>query len=218
MFRCSVKLDTIYGLEYIKGAAMPHRIGRERLISELLERLQDNPIIAAVRDDEGMKAALISEVTTIFLLNSDIFNLKHLVKEIQERGKSACVHMDFVEGLGSDGRAVDYIAEKIQPDGIISTRGNLIRRAKEKGLFAIQRFFLIDSQSYRTAIRQVQSGKPDMIEVMPGVMPDVISRICKEVRIPVIAGGLVDSKRDIIGILKAGAVGASIGKIGLWSL
>ncbi len=206
-------------MEYIKTwGRMPHRIGRERLISELLERLQDNPIIAAVRDDEGMKAALISEITTVFLLNSDIFNLEHLVKEIQERGKIVFVHMDFVEGLGSDSKAVDYIAERIQPDGIISTRGNLIRRAKERGLFAIQRFFLIDSQSYRTAIRQVQSGKPDMIEIMPGVMPDVIRRICKEVRIPVIAGGLVDSKRDIIEILKAGAVGASIGKIDLWNL
>ena len=184
----------------------------------MLERLQVNPIIAAVRNAEGMKAALDSETTTIFLLNSDIFNLKNLVDEIKGRGKSAFIHFDFVEGLGNDNKAVDYIAEIIRPDGIISTRGNLIRHAKECGLFAIQRFFLIDSQSYHTAIKQVQAVKPDMIEILPGLMPGVIVRICKEVSMPVIAGGMIDSKQDIIAILKAGAMGASTGKIGLWDL
>ena len=184
----------------------------------MLERLQDNPIIAAVRSDEGMKAALDSETTTIFLLNSDIFNLKDLVDEVKERGKSAFIHIDFAEGLGSDNKAVDYIAKVIQPDGIISTRGNLIRRAREQGLFAIQRFFLIDSQSYHTTIRQIQAVKPDMIEILPGVMPGVIGRICKEVSMPVIAGGMIDSKQDIIESLKAGAMGVSVGKIDLWNL
>jgi glycerol uptake operon antiterminator len=187
-------------------------------IIEVLERLKDNPVIAAVRSTEDMKAALDSEATTIFLLNSDIFNLKQLVDEVKGRGKSAFIHVDFVEGLGSDSKAVDYLAEIIQPDGIISTRGNLIRHARDRGMFTIQRFFLIDSLSYHTTIRQVQSVKPDMIEVLPGVMPGVIGRICRDVSMPVIAGGLIDSKQDIIEILKAGAMGASTGKTALWNL
>lgn len=184
----------------------------------MLERLKDNPVIAAVRSAGDMKAALESEATTIFLLNSDIFNLKQLVDEIKGRGKSVFIHVDFVEGLGSDSKAVDYIAEIIQPHGIISTKGSLIRSAKDRGMFTIQRFFLIDSLSYHTTIKQVQSVKPDMIEVLPGVMPGVIGRICREVPMPVIAGGLIDSKQDIIEILKAGAMGASTGKAGLWNL
>jgi glycerol uptake operon antiterminator len=187
-------------------------------IIELLERLRENPIIAAVRDEAGMEAALASEVTTIFLLNSDIFNIKSLIDRIKGSKKSAFIHIDFVEGLGNDNKAVDFIAQVIQPDGIISTRGNLIRHAKEKGLFTIQRFFLIDSLSYYTTIRQVASVKPDMIEVLPGIMPSIIQRICSELSLPVIAGGLIDSKQDIIEILKAGAIGASTGKISLWNL
>lgn len=184
----------------------------------MLERLKINPIIAAVRNAEGLDKALHSEVTTIFLLNSDIFNIRNLTEAIQSKNKSVFVHMDFVEGLGNDHKAVDYLAEVIRPDGIISTRGSLIRHARGKGLFSIQRFFLIDSLSYQTAIKQVYSVKPDMIEVLPGVMPSVINRICREVSIPVIAGGMIDSKQDIIEILKAGAMGASVGKTSLWDL
>ncbi len=165
-----------------------------------------------------METALECDVTTIFLLNSDIFNIKSLVDRIQAGSKSAFIHIDFVEGLGNDHKAVEYLAEFIKADGIISTRGNLIKHAKHMGMFTIQRFFLIDSLSYKTTIKQVQAVKPDMIEILPGVMPGVIKRICREVSIPVIAGGLIDSKQDIIEILKAGAIGASVGKASLWNL
>lgn len=165
-----------------------------------------------------METALNSEVTTIFLLNSDIFNIKSLVSKIKLANKSALIHIDFVEGLGNDHKAVEYLAEAIQPDGVISTRGSLIRHARDIGMFAIQRFFLIDSLSYHTTIKQVQSVRPDMIEVLPGVMPGVIERICREVTMPVIAGGLIDTKQDIIEILRAGAMGASTGKAALWNI
>jgi glycerol uptake operon antiterminator len=53
---------------------------------------------------------------------------------------------------------------------------------------------------------------------MPAVMPDVISNIVAQTEMPVIAGGLISSKKDIIEVLKAGAIGASTGKRELWSL
>ena len=187
-------------------------------INRLIERIKDNPIIAAIRKANELEEALQSEVTTIFILNADIFNVKGMVDKIKASEKSALIHIDFVEGLGRDNKAVDYIAEIVKPDGIISTRSNQIKYAKELGLFTIQRFFLIDSMSYHTSIKLVQTVKPDMIEIMPGVIPGVISRIRNEVSIPVIAGGLIDTKQDIIEILKAGALGASTGKTSLWTL
>lgn len=106
----------------------------------------------------------------------------------------------------------------IRPDGIISTKSSHIKLAKEKGMFTIQRFFLIDNKSYDMTIKSVKSTKPDMIEVMPGVMPQIISRITKEISTPVIAGGLISTKQDIMDILKAGALGTSTGKKELWNL
>ena len=37
-----------------------------------------------------------------------------------------------------------------------------------------------------------------MIEVLPGVMPKITRRICQNSRVPVIAGGLISDKEDIM--------------------
>lgn len=184
----------------------------------ILRRIEKNPVIAAIRNEKDIDAAVTSEVTTVFLLHADIFNIKGLVGRIKDSGKSALIHMDFLEGLGKDQKALDYISEVIRPDGIISTRSAHIKYARGKGVFAVQRFFLIDSLAYETTLKTVQAFQPDMIEIMPGVMPSVIRRICGELRIPVIAGGLIRSKEDIMDAVKAGAVGVSTGDPELWGM
>lgn len=184
----------------------------------IIDRVESNPIIAAVQNEKDLSIAIKSQVSTIFLLCADIFNAKSLVDEIKNAGKSTLIHIDFLEGIGKDTKAIDYIIQVIQPDGIISTKSSHIKIAKGKGMFTIQRFFLIDNKSYEMTIKSVKSIKPDMIEIMPGVMPGVIHRITRQLSIPVIAGGLISSKQDIMEVLKAGAIGASTGKKELWEL
>ena len=185
---------------------------------ELIQRIEKNPVIAAIRREEDVQEALVSGVSTIFLLHADIFNIRQLVEKIKDRDKDVFIHIDFLEVLGKDHRAIDYIAEVIRPDGIITTRSSHVKYAGEKGLFTIQRFFLVDSQSYDMTVRSVQSVKPDMVELMPALMPSVIKKVCAAIRIPIIAGGLVETKEDIVEILRSGAMGVSTGKKELWLL
>ncbi len=49
--------------------------------------------------------------------------------------------MDMIQGLSTK-RAVDFIAHNTRADGIISTKNTLVERAKEMGLYAIQRTFV----------------------------------------------------------------------------
>lgn len=184
----------------------------------IIDKIELNPIIAAVQNEKDLDIAIKSRVSTIFLFCADIFNAKSLVDKIKKTGKNALIHIDFLEGIGKDSKAIDYIVQVIQPDGIISTKSSHIKIAKGKGKFTIQRFFLIDSKSYEMTIKSVKSIKPDMIEIMPGVMPGVIQRITEQLSIPVIAGGLITSKQDIMEVLKSGAIGASTGKKDLWIL
>jgi glycerol uptake operon antiterminator len=184
----------------------------------IIDRLEQNPVIAAVQNVEDLEIAIKSQVNTIFLLCADIFNAKSLVNRIRNAGKSALIHIDFLEGIGKDAKAIDYIIQVIQPDGVISTKSSHIKIAKEKGMFTIQRFFLIDNKSYEMTIKSVKSIQPNMIEIMPGVMPGIIQRITGQLSIPVIAGGLISSKQDIMDALSAGALGASTGKKVLWEL
>jgi len=187
-------------------------------MSRYIERIEANPVIAAVRKPDDLEDALKSQATAVFLLHADIFNLAGLVSAIRERGKDVFVHFDFLEGLGRDSRAIDYLMQVIGPDGMITTKSSHVKYAREKGFFVIQRFFLIDSQSYDTMVKSVHALKPDMVEVMPAVMPSVIRRTCSRLPVPVIAGGLVESKEEMLDVLNAGAIGVSTGRKELWVL
>lgn len=186
-------------------------------MSNILESIREDPVIAAVRKETDLKRALESEALTVFILNGDIFNIKGMVDRVKESGKHVFIHVDFLEGLGRDNKAIDYIAMDVRPTGILSTKSSSIKHAMEKGIFSIQRFFLVDSLSYDTAIKTALAVRPHVVEIMPAVMPSVIRRICGELPMPVIAGGLIESKEEIIEVLKAGCIAASTGKKELWS-
>jgi glycerol-3-phosphate responsive antiterminator len=64
--------------------------------------------------------------------------------------------------------------------------------------------------------KQVATVEPDLIEILPGVMPKVIKRICSQINVPVIAGGLIADKEDVMAILDAGAVSISTTNETVW--
>ena len=59
-------------------------------------------------------------------------------------------------------------------------------------------------------VREYVTAKGD------GFMPKIIKRTCNLVNIPVITGGLIDEKEDIINALNSGAEGISTTDITLW--
>lgn len=126
------------------------------------------------------------------------------------------VHLDLITGLDGREIAVDYIKEKTGADGIISTKTTQIRYAKEKGLYAIHRFFALDSRSLENIYKQSMPGGPDCIEILPGLIPRVIERAVKAQKLPVIAGGMIESKEDVMMALKAGAAAVSTTQQELW--
>lgn len=182
-----------------------------------IEAISDNPVIAAVQSREALEHALSLQVPTIFLLNTDIFSAKEYVTMAKSGGRNVFLHMDLIEGLAGNTKALDYIKNRISPSGIISTKSALVKYAREMGIFCIQRFFMVDSASYENAVKAVKTTKPSMVELMPGIIPDVIRRFKHETDTPVIAGGLITQKQQIIGALSAGAIGVSTGCRTLWT-
>jgi len=187
-------------------------------MNEVISSIEQNPVIATVRSEEDIRAAIDSQVSAIFLLHCDIFNIQQRVEMVKNSGKHVFIHIDLLEGLGRDQKSVEYIAATVKPDGIISTKTPQIKHAKDMGLFTIQRFFLVDSQSLDQTIKTARASMPDMVELMPAAMPHVIKKICGVLEFPVIAGGLIESKEDIMDVLNAGALGVSTGRQELWKL
>lgn len=182
------------------------------------EILLDSPIIAAVKDDVILEKALSSECRVIFLLYGSILTLNQQVQKIRQHGKLAIVHIDLIEGVSNRDVAVDVVARFAAPDGIISTKTSHIRRAQQLGLVSIQRAFLLDSMSIVSLLAQMESNKPDFIEVLPGILPSIITEITNKVSVPLIAGGLIRNKQDVIQALHAGAMAVSTTSQTVWDM
>ncbi|MBR2500356.1 MAG: glycerol-3-phosphate responsive antiterminator [Clostridia bacterium] len=172
-------------------------------------------IIAAARNAQELLAALDSKVEIIFMLSPNISDIKKQTEIVHKAGKKLFIHLDLAEGIGKDEYGIKFVKEQ-GVDGIISTRTNIIKLAKKENLFAIQRFFVVDSQSVYTTIETAKTSKADMIEIMPGTMVKVIKRIKEEIDIPIIAGGLIETKEEFEAAISCGALAVSTGKKEFW--
>ncbi len=183
------------------------------------DMLEGNPVIAAVKDMDGIETCCrLEEIRVVFILFGDICSIKEIVRNVKASGKMAVVHMDLISGLGAKEIAVDFIKDNTQADGIISTKPALIRRGRELSLFTVLRYFLIDSMALENIRVQQYSVKPDVIEVLPGLMPDIIRKICQSSRVPLIAGGLLTDKKSVMDALDAGAVCVSSTNQNVWRM
>lgn len=184
----------------------------------MLDLLYDVPVIAAVKDDEGLELALNSNAPFVFSLYGTIVSIGAIVEKIKAVNKLAFVHVDLVDGLAPRESAIDYIASSTKADGIITTKQNLIKYAKEKNLFTVQRVFLLDSKAVVNIRRLINSGEADMFEILPGVIHKVTKMISSMSDKPIITGGLILDKEDVINALGAGATAVSTSVPSIWSM
>ena len=189
---------------------------------DFYDAVEANPVIAAVKSDAGLQAAVeMEEIQVIFVLYGDVCTIPEILERIKAAGKKAMVHIDLIAGLSAKEISVEFIARQTRADGIITTKPALVRRAKELGIFAVLRFFVIDSLALKNIENlemQCGTSRPDFIEVLPGVMPKVLGRIAKVSRIPMIAGGLITEKEDVIAALSVGAIAVSSTNQDVWKL
>ena len=183
--------------------------------AELKDLLECFPIIAAIRDDRW-EAALSSPAEVLFYLECNLMTVEQRIRQAHDAGKILFIHIDLSEGIGKDRTGLAYLA-KCGADGIISTKAQLIRLAKDLGLLTVQRFFALDSQGMGSVLEVLKNTNPHFMEIMPGVIPKVITQFAKS-NVPVIAGGLLQTKAEVMEALGAGATAVSTGSKTLWYL
>lgn len=177
----------------------------------------DSQVIATVKRREDIETAIKSKANIVFLLTGNLLNMDDYIDTLQKGHKKVFLHLDFIEGLGYRKSAIEFIATRWKPDGIITTKVNVIKFANEAGLLTIQRLFLIDTSAIDNGVKMIQNCKPDAVEVLPGLMPSVIDRLTRKIKQPIIVGGLFSKKEEIIAALEAGALAVSSSRPRLWN-
>ncbi|MBP3587758.1 MAG: glycerol-3-phosphate responsive antiterminator [Clostridia bacterium] len=182
-------------------------------IEELTARLETFPIIAAVQENK-FQAALEAPVDIIFCLEPHLLTIRERTAQAHAAGKLIFVHLAMAVGIGQDKEGMRYLAD-CGVDGIISTKGHIIRTARELGVLTVQRFFALDSQGIGIIQDTLKNNPPHLMEIMPGVIPKAIKRFA-DGQIPVIAGGLIETRQEVTAALSAGALAVSTGCKELW--
>ncbi|ASN04753.1 glycerol-3-phosphate responsive antiterminator [Virgibacillus necropolis] len=173
-------------------------------------------ILPAVRTMKDFDKALVAKSETMVLLETRLSQLKNLVEYAHRSDKKIIIHFDLIQGLKTDEYGMEYILREIKPDGIISTRGNVIGLAKKQQILAIQRIFLLDSLAIEHNRALIERIKPDCIEVLPGLIPRFIKTFSQKTYTPIIAGGLITERKEVDEALEAGAIAVSTSKTDLW--
>jgi glycerol uptake operon antiterminator len=180
--------------------------------------LKSNPVVPAVRGpDSALEAALAGDHPAIFVLGGDIFKVLGRVGS-QRRGRRPriYVNVDLVGGIAPDASGLRFLSRHVE--GIISTHRHVIELAKASRLITIQRLFAIDSGAVERGLKLIRRAEPDFVEILPALAYcEIAERYSAVLGLPVLAGGLLKSPRDISVILQAGAVGVSTSHQGLWN-
>jgi glycerol uptake operon antiterminator len=175
-----------------------------------------NQIIAAVRDLRILPQACKSAVDFVFLLCGEIGELEEHCQLLHQAGKKVFLHLDLLEGLKGDSSGIRFLSRQCHPEGIISTKVQCLKLAKEAGMQTILRCFVIDTMALKTGAQHVHAAKPDFVEVLPGLSTKIIRLAVAQFGVPVIAGGLLNDQEDVDAVLQAGAAAVSTSTPQLW--
>ena len=91
-----------YGLVFFRKALAGSKFiskGKAEMDRRILEAFEDCPVVAAIKDEEGLKKCLGSDIPIVFVLYGDICNIRDIVGRLKQAGKIVMLHMDMLRGL-----------------------------------------------------------------------------------------------------------------------
>lgn len=175
----------------------------------------------AIKDGKDLRECLKEDYDDnkiVFVLFGTIETIPTIVDKLKDKNKIVFVHENLIEGLSSSHYSPSFIKKYTRADGIITTKAQNSYEARRIGLSTVFRFFLLDSLSYESVNETLKNISSDLIEVLPGIMPKMVTEISKRTATPLVAGGLIRDKSDVIDALNAGAIAVSSSNYEVWKM
>lgn len=173
-------------------------------------------IIPAIKSAKSLEMFCKSDKKYGVFLETHIGQISAWITLSKKYNKQVLVHHDLIQGLTSDDAAVEFVCQKLKPYGIISTKPSVINKAKQQKCKTILRIFLLDSVALTKAIKQIHYCQPDAVEILPGLMPDMMALIHEQTNIPIIAGGLITKNCHMEQALASGVMCVTTSHHELW--
>jgi len=176
-------------------------------------------VIPACRTEGDFACALrLPNAHSLVILFGDINSLPEILERAEVAQKLLLIHLDLLDGIGRDRAGITFLA-KLGVKGLVTTKPQLGKLARQEGMRVIQRMFLVDSESLKTGIHMLKGFRPDAIEALPASTPaSVLAELKAATDVPILAGGLVRSQEDVRQAIANGACAVSTSARELWNL
>ncbi|UVI32894.1 glycerol-3-phosphate responsive antiterminator [Paenibacillus spongiae] len=191
---------------------------RSSMHDNFFRGLEAHRMIASIKEPKHIEIALAHRhrLSGVFLLTGHIGVVKGYVDVFKEHQLPVFLHLEKIGGLSTDFYGLDYLAKAIKPTGIITTKTNVVKTAMKMGLLTIQRFFLIDTEGLENISKSLCQVEPDIVEVMPARIPEMLRMVKAFTPLPILTGGLLFEQGQAIECLNNGAVAVTTSKPELW--
>jgi glycerol uptake operon antiterminator len=173
-------------------------------------------VLPAIRKMEDIEKMMSSRYEYLVIMDIHVSKLRPIFQLSKVSNKKLILHMDLVHGLNNDEYSTEFICQEFKPFGLISTKGSVIMKARDRGVLTIQRLFLLDSISLKKSLALLERTNPDFIEILPGILPKMIIDIRRLTNRKVFAGGLIDSVEEVEQAYHAGALSITTSNKELW--
>lgn len=182
------------------------------------ERLNKYQLIGAIKDPKSLDLALRykENLSAVILMTGNILNVQQYVQVLHEAELPVILHVEKIGGLQGDRYGIDFIAEVVKPFAIVTTKANIIKRAKSKGIYVVQRIFLVDTEVFLQLEKTIENSAADMIEIMPCRAPDFLKKLAKNTKKPIITGGLLNTVEQAEVALISGVKAVTTSNIEMW--
>jgi glycerol uptake operon antiterminator len=186
---------------------------------QLQHLLRTYPVIPALRSLTDLSAAAAAPSRVIYLLAAALSTLDEYLHTLREQDKEVLVNLDLFAGLSRHSEAVAYVAAS-GCAGIISTHTDVLNLARSHGLYAVQRTFMIDSDSVSSTMRSLHRFIPDALELLPApVAPRMLPALRQDYpNVAAVGGGLISGLEEADSLIRQGLDAVSTGNPQLWSI
>jgi glycerol uptake operon antiterminator len=177
---------------------------------EFRKLVQAYPVIPAVRSASDLPHAVLSPSRVVYLLAASLSTLDEFLQVLRAADKEVVVNLDLFAGLSRDAQAVGYLASS-GCAGIISTHTDVLGAAQSQALYAVQRTFMIDSDSVGSCMRSLRHFLPDALELLPSLRDKYSS-------VATVGGGLIADLQEADHLIRQGLDAVSTGNSDLWRI
>lgn len=173
-------------------------------------------IFPAIRTMKDLETFINTNYDYCVILDLHISQIEHILTLLRKNNKYAFFHVDLIKGLAADEAAVEFLIQKYNVHGIVSTKPKLIKRAKLLKAATILRTFIIDSSALIKSYRFIEMSDPDYIEVLPGIATKIVKEMRSETNKYIVAGGLIETVEEAEIAFANGATHITTSNKSLW--